>query len=229
VEHYGFVMSHEAATIGYYAERAGEYERIYRKPERQADLQTLRALVETAFTGADVLEVACGTGYWTELVARAAGAVVAIDINESVLSLARTKPIDAGRVSFERHDAYRLSSLGRRFTGGFSAFWWSHVPKAELRSFLTGFHGVLAPGSRVVFVDNVYVEGSSTPVARVDEQGDTFQRRALDNGRIYEVRKNFPKEAELRAVVEGLGQEIRVQWLRYYWVLSYVTAKPTLP
>ena len=42
-------MSIEASMVGYYAERASEYERIYQKPERQADLQKLRSFVESAF------------------------------------------------------------------------------------------------------------------------------------------------------------------------------------
>jgi len=63
-------MSIESSMVSYYAERAREYERIYYKPERQHDLQRLRAFVERAFAGAHVFEVACGTGYWTEIIAR---------------------------------------------------------------------------------------------------------------------------------------------------------------
>ena len=70
-------MSIEASMVSYYAERACEYERIYQKPERQADLGRLRSLAEGFFAGADVLEVACGTGYWTEVVARRAASVLA--------------------------------------------------------------------------------------------------------------------------------------------------------
>jgi hypothetical protein len=35
-------MSIEGAMAGYYADRAQEYERVYLKPERQADLNDLR-------------------------------------------------------------------------------------------------------------------------------------------------------------------------------------------
>jgi demethylmenaquinone methyltransferase/2-methoxy-6-polyprenyl-1,4-benzoquinol methylase len=71
-------------------------------------------------------------------------------------------------------------------------------------------------------MDNVYVEGSSTPVSRVDEFGDTYQMRKLDDGSRHEVLKNFPTEVELRAFVEGRGEDVDVQMLRYYWILSYV-------
>jgi demethylmenaquinone methyltransferase/2-methoxy-6-polyprenyl-1,4-benzoquinol methylase len=215
-------MSIEAAMAGYYAERAKEYERIYQKPERQADLRYLRNFVGSAFAGANVFEVACGTGYWTEILARSAASVVATDINEEVLAIARTKAIDTRKVEFRRKDAYALTDLPRRCNAGFSGFWWSHIPRARVRRFLEGFHGILSPGSKVLFMDNAYVEGSSTPISRTDEHGDTYQIRQLDDGSRHEVLKNFPTESELRATVDGLATDVRVESLPYYWILSYV-------
>ncbi len=215
-------MGIEASMVGYYARRAEEYERIYGKPERQEDLGRLRGLVERVFGGEDVLEVACGTGYWTEVAARRAASVAATDINAEVLAIARAKPIVAGKVAFLEADAYALPSLGRRFTAGLAAFWWSHVPRARLRGFLEGWHGVLGRGARVVCIDNVYVEGSSTAISRTDERGDTYQMRKLGDGSRHEVLKNFPTEGELRGAVAGLAGEVKVEWLQYYWVLSYV-------
>src|SRR3954471_11732238 len=219
-------MSIEASMVGYYAKRASEYERIYQKPERQKDLETLRGFVERTFAGAHVLEVACGTGYWTEILARSAASVVATDINEEVLAIARSKASDARRVTFRREDAYALPKLSPQCTAGLSAFWWSHIPKSRIRGFLSGLHGVLAPGSCVVFIDNAYVEGSSTPVSRVDDQGDTYQCRRLEDGSTHEVLKNFPTETQLRTVVEGLALDVHVEFLNYYWILSYLS-QPT--
>ena len=215
-------MSIEASMVGYYADRAKEYERIYHKPERQSDLRQLERFVESEFSGADVLEVACGTGYWTEVLARSAASVFATDINEEVLAVARSKRIDSRRVTFQREDAYALPTLPRKFNGGFSGFWWSHIPKARIRSFLQGFHHVLSSGCKVTFIDNTYVEGSSTPISRADQHGDTYQLRRLDNGSTHEVLKNFPSESELVSAVDGLAADVRVRVLRYYWILSYV-------
>ena len=213
----------ETSMINYYAQRAAEYERIYQKPERQDDLRQLRGFVQRTFAGAQVFEVACGTGYWTEIVARPAASIVATDVNEEVLAIARAKPMNARKVTFRKEDAYALPRLPQVFTGGLCMFWWSHVPKSRLRGFLRGLHSVLSPGARVVFVDNAFVEGSSTPIARMDEQGNTYQLRRLDNGSTHEVLKNFPTEPELRAAVDGMADEVRLEFLRYYWILSYVT------
>ena len=48
----------------YYAQRAAYYERVYFKPERQDDLRSMEAWMATAFAGRQVLEIACGTGWW---------------------------------------------------------------------------------------------------------------------------------------------------------------------
>ena len=42
--------------LGYYARRAAEYERIYARPERQADLSRLRRRLGELLAGRDVLE-----------------------------------------------------------------------------------------------------------------------------------------------------------------------------
>jgi SAM-dependent methyltransferase len=214
-------MSIESSMVHYYAGRAREYERIYEKPERQDDLQRLREFLSRTFAGARVFEVACGTGYWTDVLARAAASIVATDINEKVLALARAKSMDVNKVEFRREDAYALPVLTRRFDGGFAGFWWSHIPQARVQSFLAGFHRALSSGARVVFVDNVYVEGSSTPISRTDKHGNTYQMRRLDDGSQYEVLKNFPTESALRAAVDGMAADVRVDFLRYYWILSY--------
>ena len=215
------VASIESTMVDYYAQRAAEYEHIFQKPERQDDLRALRSFVVENFTGRHVLEVACGTGYWTQVLARSAASVTAIDINDEVLEIARAKPRMWDNVVFRRENAYALPRFPKQFSGGLAAFWWSHIPKARLRSFLTGLHRAFAPGATMVFIDNAYVRGSSTPLSRRGADGNTYQRRVLSNGRAHEVLKNFPTEAELRHAVDGLADNVKVGFLPYFWILTY--------
>jgi demethylmenaquinone methyltransferase/2-methoxy-6-polyprenyl-1,4-benzoquinol methylase len=204
---------------GYYAQRAAEYERIYEKPERQADLALLREWLPTLLTGRDVLEVACGTGYWTALVAPAARSMVATDASPAVLDVARRKAYPEGRVQFLEADAFALDTVpGGPFTGALAAFWWSHVRHGDLARFLDGLEHRLALRARVVLLDNRYVEGSSTPLARTDADGNTYQRRRLDDGTEHEVLKNFPSDSDLRAVLTPYATRLEIRQLGYYWV-----------
>ena len=77
--------------IAYYAQRAAEYERTYEIPRWQDDLAWIRTRMPAFFAGRRVLEVACGTGYWTSVAAERAKSVHASDVNDDTLALARAK------------------------------------------------------------------------------------------------------------------------------------------
>ena len=104
-------MTPETVLAKYYAQRAPYYERVYHKPERQSDLGRLRELVADAFAGKRVLEIACGTGYWTELISHRAESVLALDFSEEVLALARQKPCAPGKVRFMQAAVIELALL----------------------------------------------------------------------------------------------------------------------
>lgn len=214
-------MTTDLNLAKYYAARAAEYEKIYQKPERQKDLAILRKILPEELAGEDVLEIACGTGYWTQVAAETANSIWATDINEEVLQIARAKKCLGKNATFEKQDAFQLSGLRGRFTAGLAAFWWSHLKTSEIPSFLRHFHQILSLNAKVVFIDNNFVPGSSTPISRTDVEGNTYQLRTLEDGSAYEVLKNFPTETELRRAVAGCANDIRFLNLTYYWLLSY--------
>ena len=203
----------------YYDRRASEYEKIYEKPERQHELEWLRHRIPELLQDRTVLEVACGTGYWTQFIARTARKVHACDINESVLEIAREKPIPPGRVSFFKADAVSLEGVPQGCDAAFAGFWWSHVRKSELAKFTGNLAAKLAPGSLIVILDNSYFEGSSTAVSRRDREGNTYQMRRLASGEEHEVLKNFPTPEELTEAVRSVAAEAHLESLNYYWLL----------
>lgn len=211
----------DSSLEDYYARRAGEYERIYDKPERQPDLARLRETIPALLGNRRVLEIACGTGYWTQFVAERAASMVATDVNEEVLALARAKSYPRSNVSFARLDIYSESQLPHRFDAGLAAFWWSHVPRENLGGFVRCFHRRLETDALVVLVDNRYVEGSSTPLTRTDDRGNTYQTRTLDDGSAYEVLKNIPDAAELAAVLAADVGDLEFVELDYFWYAHY--------
>lgn len=206
--------------LDYYARRAREYERIYHKPERQAELRDLERSIAGLLAGREVLEIACGTGYWTERIAPSAASIVATDAGDEVLEVARSKGYPPGRVHFATADAYNPAAVKGRFSALFAGFFWSHVPRRRLPGFLAGAARCLDPGGRLVFVDNRFVPGSSTPIAGTDDHGDSYQIRRLDDGSTHRVVKNFPDEVELRAAAATIGRDVTVTLLTYFWCLS---------
>jgi len=214
-------MENDKTLVDYYARRAAEYEEIYLKPERQSDLRRLAECLSKAFPAFDVLEVACDTGYWTKHIAKSARRIVAVDINAEVLEIACRKAYGSCQVSFLQKDAYSLAEVPSDCTAGFHGFWWTHVPLQRLPGFLRCFHAHLPKGAPIITIDNAYVEGSSTPISRRDEHGNTYQTRELRDGSQHEVLKNFPSVADIHCHLEGHASDVRVTQLTYYWMAEY--------
>ena len=111
------------------------------------------------------MEIACGTGWWTERIARVAARIVATDLAEEPMRIAQAKSYPPGKVGFRLADAYALPPDLGMFDAAFAGFWWSHIPHRRIDEFLASLHARLDPGARVIFLDNCYVVGSSTPVS----------------------------------------------------------------
>ncbi|MEZ4940119.1 MAG: methyltransferase domain-containing protein [Saprospiraceae bacterium] len=203
--------------IQYYADRAAEYEQVYAKPERQQDLQRMAAILQDVFHNKNLLEIACGTGWFTQRLAPTAASVVATDVNEAMLEIARAKIYPGGNVQFRRDDIFK-TNIDSRFDGLFAGFIWSHVLLDQLDQFLTQCLQWVEPGGTLVFVDNFFVPGSSTPLHHTDAQGNSYQLRRLADGSEHLVLKNFPTPAFLRQVLEKHGLEVEIAELGYYWM-----------
>lgn len=225
-------MNLAAATLAtpesmahYYRQRAATYERVYAKPERQADLRAMEAWLPGVFANRRVLEVATGTGWWTPHGAARAAHWRATDLNPETLALARAKPGMPACVQFQTVDAYSLAELGgETFDAAFAGCWWSHVPLQRLPGWLATLHAHLEPGARVVMLDNSYVQTSSTPLSRRDDHGNTYQDRTLDDGSVHEVLKNFPTPEQAIAALGPRARDARWTAHTHYWVLDYVLA-----
>ena len=73
----------------------------------------------------------------------------------------------------------------------------------------------------MAFLDNIYVEGSSTPISRRDADGNTYQLRKLGDGSTTEVLKNFPTDDAIAKVLRESTDDLRIERLTYYWLARY--------
>lgn len=212
-------MNHELLAR-YYALTVADSERVYDKPERQADLAAVREKVAELLEGHDVLELACGTGYWTRVIAPGAASVHATDVNEAALALARARQPEGDDVTFAQADAFDLPAAVGEYTAVFAGFWWSHVKREEQDSFLAQLRAKLGKDVLLVLLDNVYVDGSSTVIARTDLEGNTYQFRTLPSGERLEILKNFPTDSFLRKRLGTATRDIRTKRVPHYWLAT---------
>ena len=109
-------------------------------------------------TDARVLDLGCGSGWATRLMAEKArdGRVVGIDISDEMIELARKSSVDFPNVEFQVAGADRLSFPDRTFTHAFSmeSLYYYEDTAAALREVAR----VMAPGGLFVAVMDLYSE-----------------------------------------------------------------------
>lgn len=182
----------------------------------------IKARFQDALRGHRVLEIACGTGYWTMVIAAAAEAVLATDVDPTMISLARRRLAAMPNVRCQIADAYTLNGVRGDFTAAFSHWWWSHIPKSRLEEFLGVLHARLSPGALVVFADQLQYDWINR---RQDEEGNSLEQRTLPDGSCLEIVKNFPNEREITDLLASLAKSVR--YSEYpdggYWTVTYKT------
>ncbi len=192
----------------YYAARAPDYDVTAGYTDTAAEKlrEPIKARYSALFEGRDVLEIACGTGYWTAVVGATAKSVLAIDINESVIAAARSRCSHMPNITFQVDDAYLLRGVRRTFNAAFAHWWWSHIPKSRIRDFITTLHRRLEPGALVIFADQLPYD---CPDRRLDSEGNSLETRTLPDGRKFEIVKNFPSANELTDILRDFADDLR--------------------
>jgi len=213
-------LSDEVAR--YYGARAGEYDVTagYTDSCGESRRAPIRARFQDALRGFDVLEVACGTGYWTAVIAVAARSVVAVDRDPVMAAAARQRLSAAANVRCVVADAYSLDGISGPFNAAFAHWWWSHVPRSRLRPFLTALHARLRPGAFVLLADQLpYV----SQARRRDDEGNLLEKRTLRNGAVFEIVKNFPTEPDIVLGLRGMAHTVRYREFpdKGLWTANY--------
>lgn len=170
--------------------------------------------------GKAVLEIACGTGYWTRQVAPVAKETLATDFSEEMLAVARGQQI--ANAQLQREDAYRLAGVADgRYDFGFAMHWVSHIPLARWGGFFATFHARLRPGATVLLADDIRRPDDADPYYSKVATRDTFEIRRLPEGGTYEIVKTYFTPDELSALLEPFAENVKIRYERPRWWLTY--------
>lgn len=193
-----------AEQIAYYRARASEYDVTF----RGAHEPPLVAALDAFAPSGSVLELAAGTGAWTESVLRhPVSRLVALDASPEMLGL------HARRIEDQRVERRVVNLFEWEPDEGFDvvtfAFWLSHVPPARLVDFWDRVGRALRPGGRVLFVDQER-RGMTVEVPSSDPDYPTVDRALLD-GRIMRAIKVYHRPHTLERRLHELGWEASVR------------------
>ena len=211
--------------VKYYKDRAKEYEEIYewRDPNRQEEQELMEKTLKEIFTGRKVLDIGCGTGYWTQRISETAESIVGIDINEAVLEIARSKDYGCP-TEYQVMDAYNME-YDKKFTGTLATFMLSHVLKEDIPVWLEHLHSVLEPGDRVFIGDNTFIEGIGGKLQNKPNDPNTYKLRTLNDGSQHLIVKNYFTVKELVELFsehsKGIDEK-NVFMGKCFWWISYI-------
>ncbi len=209
----------------YYRKRAPEYDDWYFRRNAYDKGRTLNAAwfrelkvlrkYARSISGHKILEVAAGTGMWTQYLAEG-NSVTPVDTSPEALCINRARSGVAGVVG----DAFQLAFLAPHSHDlCFFAFWISHVPEEHMARFFRSVADAVSPTPRVVVVDSIY---NPTELNCLSHE-NSVQMRALRSGRAFRVFKKYYTPSELRSLSERYLKHSRVTYTGdYFFVLDGV-------
>ena len=215
--------------VDYYRARAPEYDQWWLRegaydlgPEFNArwavEVAEVERLVDDFAPTGDVLELAAGTGLWSQRLARHAASLTCVDASPETLAINRSRTESAGApVEYVVADLFSWWPT-RRYDVVFFSFWLSHVPPARFDWFWSMVDAALVPGGRAFFLDNAAPFEAIVPeFPLLEHEGhmrapwvsstvsDAVNERRLEDGRTFHVVKVFYEPAELQARLTDLG------------------------
>ena len=210
----------------YYDRRAPIHDEkmSYESNEQMETLfKPILTMLEPFIAGKDILEIACGTGNWTQILTKRARSVVATDVNQSTIEIARQKEYADPKPKFVETDAYHLDGVKGPFDAAFMADWWTHIPKKKVPQFLDNLHRKLRSTGCVVVVDMLPYDLPDDETESFDSDGNRIHERTLPEGGSFSVVKNYPSRQELVDAISPYADEVHY-WLNQAlkrWVLIY--------
>jgi ubiquinone/menaquinone biosynthesis C-methylase UbiE len=212
-----------AELVEYYRKRAKEYEDVYywTDPHRQEEQAIMAKAIQSSLNERDVIDIACGTGWWDSILSETAKNITGLDINNDVLEIARAKDYKCP-AKFQTGDAYQPPFELGTFNGALATFWLSHIPKARLHQWIDTLHQILRPGSRIFIAENTNILGIGGPVVTKEGDENTYKLRTLKDGSKHTVMKNYYSKSELVDVfgrhVDGFNEGNVFHGHCFYWV-----------
>ncbi|MFZ1155076.1 MAG: class I SAM-dependent methyltransferase [Solirubrobacteraceae bacterium] len=214
----------------YYRERAGEYDDWWLRERRYdhgpdinaqwfADVAELQAALDRFEPTGEVIELACGTGLWTQRLAAHANGVTAVDGSPEMLELCAARMdgmgvrhVQADLFAWEPEKAYDVC---------FFSFWLSHVPEERFEVFWEKVKRALGPGGRVFFIDSSRNDLASAVDHKLSEPDDPTMLRRLADGSEYRIVKRFYEPEHLQQRLTDLGWKMEVHSTSAFFIYGH--------
>ena len=223
--------------MSYYKARAYEYDEWFYRLGRYelgqeantrwfAEADQVFTILEALKIEGHILELAPGTGIWTERFLRTASSITAVDASPEMIAINQAR-VGRDRVSYLQADLFSWQPT-IRYDAVCFCFWLSHVPIEQLDIFLSSVAMALRPGGKVFFVDSHRATSDSPVEHELPEEHIQIERRRLNDGREFNIVKNYYEPLSLAARFASSGFDIFVRETETYFLYGYGTLESSL-
>jgi ubiquinone/menaquinone biosynthesis C-methylase UbiE len=154
----------------------------------------------------NVLELAGGTGLWTQHLVMSANRVTVVDVSPESLAANRARLGSfTSRVRYVEHDIFDWTPR-EKYDAIFFAFFLSHVPPDRFASFWELIRSCLAPEGRVFLTETLRSENALHLDYRLPARESIVTTRRF-GGREFRIYKNYLSPQSLTEHLAALGWE----------------------
>jgi SAM-dependent methyltransferase len=194
-------------------------------------VEELEVALERFGPAGDVLELAAGTGMWTQRLSRYARTVTALDVSPEALAINRAR-LEGSAVPMRYVEADLFGwRADRRYDVVSFAFWLTHVPPPRFGEFWTLVDSALAPEGRVFFADSAVPHEMPGSERRFRFRGQSVEGvhsltdldrgvsvRHVRDGRQFQTVKVYWEPDDLRDRLSSEGWDVAVQNTRWAFI-----------
>ena len=186
--------------IAYYKARAKEYDEWFYRIGRYDrgleinqrwfdEVAALKNVVQQVGTVDSILELACGTGIWTQELLKIGKQVTAIDASQEMIEINQHK-INACNVEYRQLDLFSWQP-DKQYDLVFFSFWLSHIPPAKVDEFLSKVYDSVLPKGKVMIIDSYFEITSSAKDHLLQSKNEIYQKRKLNDEREFQIFKIY--------------------------------------
>jgi len=215
--------------IDYYQTRAAEYDQWFFRQGRYdrgeevnarwfRDVEEVRGALDLVEPSGVILELAAGTGLWTERLLPHADTLTVVDASSEMLSLNKQR-VGRDQVRHIQADVFDWVP-DKTYDFVFFGFWLSHVPLERFESFWTKVKASLSENGRFFFVDSLADTTSTARNHVLPSAGSGRAGRKLNDGREFEIIKIFYDPAVLEDDLSQMGFNATVETTSTYFLFG---------
>lgn len=198
----------EQEMLLYYDERAGEYDEIYlgngpaiRHYSEQYREDVVRiSEVVAGFGAGELIDVACGTGFWAPHYAGNCDRFTFVDQSEGMLAECRKRIAGlglSGASRFVRGNIFDIALEPATYDCALVGFLLSHLTSKQEAAFFEKVKEILRPAAQLMIIDSYWSERRKAGGRKREGQ----QERTLDDGRAFRVYKRYFDESDIEEML----------------------------